>query len=142
MVRKTIFLSISVLVSEIVNFLTKKENVLYEFPPKWFKITERHSLAVCSSICGEKHFLLIFIPFYWFNKKKLFKQILIFLSIYQFSNMVRKTNFLSKSILVYETVTFLTKKKSSLRISPKCFKTTERHSLAVCGSFEEKYSFC
>ena len=78
--------------------------------------------------------MLIFIPFYWFEKKKLFKQILIFLSIYQFSNMVRKTNFLSKSILVYEIVTFLTKKKSSLRISPKCFKTTERHSLAVCGS--------
>ena len=78
--------------------------------------------------------MLIFIPFYWFEKNKLFKQILIFLSIYQFSNMVRKTNFLSKSILVYEIVIFLTKKKSSLRISSKCFKTTERHSLAVCGS--------
>ena len=142
MIRKTIFLSISVLVSEIVNFMSKKKNVLYEFPQKWFKITDRHSLAVCGTLWGEKQFLLIFIPFYWFEKKKLFKQILIFLSIYQFSNMVRKTNFLSKSILVYEIVTFLTKTKSSLRISPKCFKTTERHSLAVCGSFVEKNSFC
>ena len=27
------------------------------------KTTEKHSLAVCDTICGEKLFLLIFIPF-------------------------------------------------------------------------------
>ena len=35
-------------------------------------------------ICGEKKFLLIIIPFYWFEPKQLFKQILIFLSICPF----------------------------------------------------------
>ena len=50
-------------------------------PQNASKKTERHSLEVCGSICGEKRFLLIFIPFYWFDKKKLFKQIQIFLRI-------------------------------------------------------------
>ena len=56
MVRKTKFLSISVLVSEIV-ILSLKRKVLYEFPPKCIKTTERHNLAVCDSFCGEKPFL-------------------------------------------------------------------------------------
>ena len=115
MVRKTNFLSFSVLVSEIVNFLTKKRSS----PKKFFKTTEKLSLAVSDSIWGEKQFLLIFIPFYWFDQKQLFKQTQIFLRICPFSNMVRKTNFLSISVLVSEIVTFLTKKRSSPWISPK-----------------------
>ena len=83
MVRKTNFLSILVLVSEIVTFMSKRK-VLYEFPQKCFKTTERHSLAVCGSIWGEKHFLLIFVPFYWFDQKELFKQIQILLRICPF----------------------------------------------------------
>ena len=55
-----------------------KRKVLYEFTPKCFKTTERHSLAVCDLLCVEKEFLFIFIPFYWFNQKQLFKQIQIF----------------------------------------------------------------
>ena len=46
-----------------------KRKVLYEFPQKYFKTTEGHSLAVYGALCGEKQFLLIFIPFYWFDKK-------------------------------------------------------------------------
>ena len=45
---------------------------------------DRHSLAVCGSFCGEKQFLLIFIPFYWFDQKQLYKQNLIFLRICPF----------------------------------------------------------
>ena len=78
--------------------------------------------------------MLIFIPFYWFEQKKKFKQILIFLSICQFSNTVRKTNFLSISMLVYEIVIFRIKREVLYELLQKCFKTTERHSLAVCGS--------
>ena len=92
MVRKINFLSISVLVSDIVNFCLKRK-VLYEYPPKCFKTTERHSLAVCGSLCGEKEILLIFILHYWFVQKQLFKEIQTFLRISPFSNMVRKTNF-------------------------------------------------
>ena len=122
MVRKTNFLSISVLVSERVNFCLKR-NVLYEFLPNCFKTTERHSLAVCGSLCGEKEILLIFILHYWFVQKLLFKEIQIFLRICAFSNMVRKTNFLSISALVSEIVTLLAKKKSSLyKLPPNASK--------------------
>ena len=125
MVRKTNFLSISVLVSEIV-ILCLKGKVLYEFSQKCFKTTERHSLAVCGSLCGEKQFLLIFIPFYLFDQKQLFKQIQIFFRIFLFSNMVRKTNFLGFSVLASEIVTFLTKKKLFLWISPKMFQNNRK----------------
>ena len=107
--------------------------MLYEFPQKWFKITERHSLAVCSSLWGEKQFLLIFIPFYWFEQKKKFKQILIFLSICQFSNMVRKHTFWVFQCS-FMRVIFRIKREVLYELLQKCFKTTERHSLAVCGS--------
>ena len=52
---------------EIVTFMSERK-VLYEFLQKCFKTTERHSLVVCASLCGEKHFLLIFIPFLWFDQ--------------------------------------------------------------------------
>ena len=61
-----------------------KRKVLYEFPPKCLKTKERHSLTVCRSISGEKQFLVIFIPIYWFDQKKLFKQIQNFLRICPF----------------------------------------------------------
>ena len=45
------------------------------FLKKCIKTTERHSLAVCGLLFGETQFLLIFVPFYWFVQKQLFKQI-------------------------------------------------------------------
>ena len=48
------------------------------------KNNRKASLAVCVSLCGEKQFFKIFIPFYWVDQKKLFKQIQIFLSIFHF----------------------------------------------------------
>ena len=69
MVRKTNFLSFSVLVSEIVTFMSNKKSSL-RISPKILKTTEKQSLAGCGSLCGEKQFLLIFIPFYLFNQKK------------------------------------------------------------------------
>ena len=133
MVRKTKFLSISVLVSGI-DTLCLKRKVLYEFPQKCFKTTERHSLAVCGSLCGEKQFLLIFISFNWFDQKSYFKHIQIFIRICLFSKMVRKTNFLSISVIVFEMSLLCLKRKFFYEFLQKCFKTTERHSLAVCGS--------
>ena len=131
--RKTNSLSISVLVSEIVNFVSKNK-VLYEFPPKCFKTTERHSLAVCGSLCGEKQFLLIFILYYWFVPKKLFKEIQNFPQNLPLSNMVRKTNFLRILVLLSAIVTLCLKRKVLYEFYQKCFKTKERHSFAVCDS--------
>ena len=71
LVKKKNFLSISELLSEIVIFCLKRE-VCSEFSQKCFKTTEKHSLAVCGSHLGETQFLLIFVPFYWFDQKHLF----------------------------------------------------------------------
>ena len=119
------FLSILVLVSEIV-ILCLKRKALNEFPQKCVKTTERHSLAVCGSLCGEKQFLLIFIPFYWFEQKKLFKQILIFLSICSFQTWSEKKKILSILVLVSEIVTFISKKKGSLWISTKMLQNNRK----------------
>ena len=107
---------------------------------KSLKKTERHNLAVCGSLCGEKQFLLIFISYHWCNLKKLLKKSK-FSTEFALSKMVRKTTFwvfqwsflrwsLSclKRIILYE-------------FPPKCLKTTEKQCLAVCGSIcgEKKF---
>ena len=133
MVRKTNFLSILVLVSAIKTFMSKKKSSQWICP----KMLQNNRKAYFGSMWltfGEKQFLLIFIPFYRFYWKQLLKQIQIFLRIFRFSNMVTKTNFLSISVLVSEIATFMSKKKSSLWIPPKCIKTRERHCLAVYGT--------
>ena len=117
-VRKTNFLNISVLVSEIVTFMSKKKSSPW-ISQKMLQKKKTHSLAVCDTIWGEKQFMLIFVFFYWFYQKQVFKQIQIFLRICSFSNIVRKTNFLNISVLVSEIVTFMSKKKTSPWISPK-----------------------
>ena len=89
-----------------------KREVLSEFPRKRFKTTGKLSLVVYGSFWGEKQFLLIFVPFYWFDQKQLFKQIQIFLRICPFSNLWRNTNFLCISVILSEIDNFLTKKRS------------------------------
>ena len=70
--------------------------------------------------------MLIFIPFYWFDQKQLFKPIQIFLRICPFWNMVRKTKFLSISVLVSAIITFMSKNISSLWISPKMLQNNSK----------------
>ena len=123
MVRKTNFLSISALVSEIVTFMSKKKSSL-RISTKMLQITESHSLAVFGSLYREEQFLLIFISFYWFDEKELFKQILIFLRIC--SLQIWKKKFLSISVLVSEIVTFMSKKKISLWIFPKMLQNNRK----------------
>ena len=125
MIRKINFPIISVLVTEIVTFMSKKKSFLW-ISQKSFKTSERHRLAVCGSLCGEKQFLLIFVPFYWFVPKKLFKQIQIFVRIFPFSHMVRKTNFLNISVLISDIVIFMSKKKFSQWISPKMLQNNRK----------------
>ena len=96
------------------SLLCLKRKVLYNFSKDGLKKKEMFSLAVRGLLCGEKQFLLIFICFYRFNKKKLLQQIQIFFRIFPFSIMVRKTNFPSISLLISEIVTFMSKKKGSL----------------------------
>ncbi len=103
-----------------------------------FKTTGKHSLAVCGSFRGEIQFFLIFVNFYWFDQKQLFKHIQILNWICPFSNLLRKTNFLSISDLLSEIVTFLTKKRSFIEFPRKCFKTRGKHNLVYVAHFLEK----
>ena len=139
MVRKTNFLSISVLVYEIITFLIKKSGSLW-ISPKMLQNMRKVWYSTIWLTLWRKKFLLIFIPFYRFDQKKLFKQIQIFLWICPFSDMVRKTNFLSIPVFVSE-ITFLTKKSIFLWISLKMLQNNRKHSLAVCGSlwWEKKF---
>ena len=118
MLWKTNFLSFSVHLSEIANFLIKRE-VICEFPPKCCKTTKKHSLAVCGSLWGEKPVYVNISLIFLIWSKTFAKQIQIFHRIFPFSNMLRKTNYLRLSVLFSEIVTFWTKKRTSLWISPK-----------------------
>ena len=140
LLRKTNFISITLLLSEIVTFWLKRD-FFSEFPRKCFKTTGKHSLPVYGSFLGEKQFLLLFIPFYWFDQKKLFKQIQIFLRICHLSNLLRKTNFVSIFVLLSEIVIFGLKREFFNELARKCFKPTENHNLAVFGSFCWEKSF-
>ena len=125
MVRKRNSLSISVLISEIV-ILCLKRKVLNEFLQKCFKTTERHSLAVIDLLCGEKQFFFYIYPLYWFDQNNLLKNFQIFHRFCPYSNMVRKTYFLTISVLVSEIVTFMSKKNSFLWISPKMLQNNRK----------------
>ena len=64
-------------------------------------------------------------PFHRFVQKKLFKQIQIFLLVCPYSNLLRKTNFLSISVILSEIVTFRLKSEVFSKLVQKHFKTTE-----------------
>ena len=125
MVTKTKFLGILVLVSEIATLLTKKRSSLWISP----KILQNNIKALFISM-----WLTLWRKTVFFNihalllvwSKQFFKQIQIFLRICPFSNMVRKTNFLSISVIVFESVTFVSKNKSSLWISSKMLQNNRK----------------
>ena len=73
----------------------------------------------------------------------MFKQIQIFFRICPFSNLLRKTNSLSISVLLPEIVIFCLKSEFFDEFPWKCFKTTEQYSLVACGSFwgEKQFLF-
>ena len=123
----------SVLLSEIVTFLTKKR-IFNRISQKCFKRIENHSLAVCGSKCREKQFFEHLSRFTALNKKGCFHKVQIFLWKFPFSNLLRKTNFLSISELLSEIVIFWLKRDVFIEFHLICFKTTEKHSSAVCGT--------
>ena len=142
MVRKSNFLSISVLISAIFFFWLKRK-VLCEFLHKCFKTTEKHSLAVLDSICGRKtvfvnichHLLLVWWKTVVYTNPN-FPQDL------PLSNMVIKKKFWVFQCCFLQLSLLCLKRKVLYEFPQKCFKTTERHSLAVCGSVGGENRFC
>ena len=88
----------------------------------------------------KNSFYLYLSSFTALNKKGCLQQIQIFLWIFFFSNLFRKTHFLIISELLSEII-FLTKKRIFRKLARKCFKTTGMHSLAVCGLFRGEKQF-
>ena len=122
-----------VLISER-SLLCLKRKFLYEFPKKFSKTTQRLILTVCGSLLWEKQFLLIFVPFYWFDQKQLFKQIQIFLRICPFKHGKKNQVCDYFSARLWDSLALCLKRKLLYEFSQKFFKTTEGYSLAVCGS--------
>ena len=120
LLRKTNFLTISVLLSEISLFWLKRE-VFSELARKCFKTTEKHSLVVCGSFCREKQFLLILSHFTALNKNGCLQQILNFLWICSFSNLLRKI-FLTISELFSEIFFFYLKENFSVNFPKNASK--------------------
>ena len=125
MVRKTNFLSISVVVSEVVTFMSKKNSSLSISPKLLQNNREAYFSNMWLTLWRKKGFVNIY-PLLLIWSKKKFKQIQIFLWIFSFSNMVRKTYFLSISVLVSVIVTFMSKKNSFLWISPKMLQNNRK----------------
>ena len=133
MLRKTNFLSFSVLLSGIAIFLTKKRSSLWIFT----KMLQNNRKAQFSCMCLTLGRITVFIricPIWQVWSKRIVKTNLNFTQDLPFWNMLKK-KILSISVLLYGIATFLNKKANSLWISPKMLKkTTEKHSLAVGGS--------
>ena len=134
--KKNKFLSSSVIYFWESHNNVFKENSLW-ISPKMFQNNRKAFFSSMWLILWSKKFLLIFIPYYWFDLKQLFQ---IFLLIWAFQTWSEKqiseyfrTHFWDSH--------FMSKKKSSLWISPKIFEKTERHSLAVCSSLWEETQF-
>ena len=119
-------------------FLLERE-FFSEFTRKCFITTGKHSLVVCGSFWGEKRFLLIFVQFYWCDQKQLFKQIQIFIRICPFTILFRKQTFWVFRCSFLSL--FWLKREFFNEFPQKCLKTTEKHILAVCGSFWGEIQF-
>ena len=74
-------------------------------------------MAVCGSFWGEKQILLIFVPFYYFEQKGLFKQILIFHLDLPLYKLVKKNKLSEYFSATFRDASFLTKKRGFQWIS-------------------------
>ena len=125
MVRKANFLSITVHVSEIVNFMSIKKSSLWISP----KMLKNNRKAEFSSMWLTLWRITVFVNIYplslvWLknsclNKSKISSGFAPF-------KHGKKTIFLTISMLITEIVTFMSKKKSSLRISPKMLQNNRK----------------
>ena len=100
------------LISEIV-ILCLKRKVLYEFPPKCFKTTERHSLTVLGSLFYYYYYYFFFITFTVLIKNNCLNKTKFSSGFAVFKH--GKKNILSEySVLVSQLVTFWSKKNISI----------------------------
>ena len=63
-----------------------------------------------------------FIPFYWFDQKSCLNKSKFSSGFSPFQTWYEKTNFLSISVIVTESITFISKKKISMNFSKNASK--------------------
>ena len=107
--------------------------VFSQFPCKYFKTPESLVYPYVAHFEDENSFWLYLSRFTGLIKKSCFHQIKILLRICTISNLW-KNNFLSNSKFLFE-MSFIDPKENFCQFQQKCFKTPEKLSLAVCGSF-------
>ena len=125
--KKNKFLIISVLLSEILIFLINRD-ILCKFLPKCFKTTEKQNLAVWGSLWGEKRVFVNISPILLVWSITFDQTTPNFPQNLPFFKVVKKTNFLSVSVLFSEIVKKINKWELLCKFPQKCFKTTEKHS--------------
>ena len=125
MLRKTNFLNISVLVSEKVTFLTKTRSSLW-ISPKLLQNNRKEKFRNMWLSLVTKTIFVNICPLLLVWSKTVVLTNPNFPQVLPLSNMVRKTNFLSISVLVSAIITFMSIKKSSLRISPKMLQNNRK----------------
>ena len=91
---------------------------------------------------GKNSFCLYLSSIIALNKKGCLPQILIYLEICFFSNLLRKTNFLSISEFFSVIVIFLTKKRSFQWISPKILQNNKEAEFSCRWLILRRNSFC
>ena len=124
MVRKTNFLCFSVLVSEIATFMSKKKSSLW-ISTKMLQNNRTAKFRVCGSLCGEKHFLLKFIPLNWFDQNSSLNKSKFSSGFFPFKHGKKRK--LSEYFSARLAIVILCLKENFSMILPKIFKTTERH---------------
>ena len=140
MLRKTNFLIISVLLSEIATFLTKKRGSLW-ISPKLLQNNRKTQFSCLWLNLRKIIFFLEFGPFYWFDQKVLFQNFLILLRIYPFKH-VKKNKLSDYFRAPLEIVFFWTKKINSLWIFPKLIQNNIKALFScMCLTLEWKTVF-
>ena len=132
MVRKTNFQSISVLVSWIATFMSKKRSSLWISHKMLQNKTKAWFISLWLTLWRKTVFVNIY-PLLMVWSNQFFKQIQIFLRICHYSNMVKKKTFWVFQWSFLRLSLLCLKRKVLYEFPQKCFKTTERHSLAICG---------
>ena len=140
MLRKTNFLIISVLLSEIATFLTKKRSSLW-ISPKLLQNNRKTQFSCLWLNLRKIIYFFEFVPFYWFDQKVLFQKFLILLRINPFKH-VKKNKLSDYFSAPFEIAFFWTKKINSLWIFPKLIQNSIKALFScMCLTLEWKTVF-
>ncbi len=119
-----------------------KRELFRQFPQKGFKTSKNLILAVYGSFRGGKLFLLIFVPFYWFDQNKLFPSGLNFSLGLPFFKHVEKEQTLWVIFNSFWSSQFLTQREVSVNIRGNASNHLKSLVQLYIPHLEEEKYFC